>query len=336
MDGYNVQDPSARRYFTMIPNIVIENQKLSHAAMRLYFWYKRVCGDGNGGCYQSLTTICQNCSMRRQTAVNARRELEDHKLVETTRRKRKDGSDIITVTIIDVWEENDRRSDSATQPPKGESERETSPGPKGRLAPVRKGDCKKTTLKKTTKKKISRNRTTVSTEQPSFHLNGRRTKRKIQNKLLTEFDVQAGGRLLEILQKYDIDLGHRIKVETLAENIHKLRTREKNPVDESRIKILITWYRDHYSDEYVPGLRKRDDFRNNFGAIEAAMSRDNKSSISNNGQDSTLTKDEQLACRVRVELEKEGWKGDAVFQEECDVVLEEMGLEAGALSSDLV
>ena len=108
-EGHEIRDPSGRKFFTIIPNLIVDNQELSHAAFRLYIYYKRICGDNPSGiCFQTRKTISDNCSMNEDTVTKSRRLLESQGLISVENEVGRNGAQKIVVTLVDIWNKNNK------------------------------------------------------------------------------------------------------------------------------------------------------------------------------------------------------------------------------------
>ena len=87
-------------YRTEVPNVIF-SFKLSHAAFRLYCYFKKVAGDGQQ-CWQSLNTLSMNCQLRRASVVDCRNELEGHGLIRVERVNWK-GVFRTQIAIVNIW-----------------------------------------------------------------------------------------------------------------------------------------------------------------------------------------------------------------------------------------
>ena len=285
-------DVSEPKFFVMIPHMVI-NTKLSHAAFRLYCYYKATCGEEKDGkCFRSLAHIAEDCHMRRATVIDGRKELEEKKLVSVTTTKRKNGSRRVIVTIANVWAENTRREkerrryDPATEPPDGIVRSGNSPQYDPATCLVRSGYSNKNPYKNNPKKNKQVRGRLPSGKQPHTS-NGL---------LVSSFDEEAARRLRSIFTRYDSDL-QRSRVKTLAYQISRLRNDGKS---EDRIKVLFKWMYGHYGDEFTPKWYKASDVFDRFKQMEDAATRLNGSN--SNGR---TNKTHQAAAELIEELRNE-------------------------------
>lgn len=98
--------PGERRYFTMLPNVVIENPALTPADFRLYAYYARVCGQTGAACYKSARSIAADTGISERQQQTSRAHLAALGLVVVVER---DGFPV-TVRLVDVWDENARHA----------------------------------------------------------------------------------------------------------------------------------------------------------------------------------------------------------------------------------
>ncbi len=261
-----IQDLSTPRHYTMFPRIVVEMSNLSHTAVRLYLWYKSVCGQ-DGQCYQSLTTISKGCSMRRAAVIKSRKELEEVQLITIKRKKKRDGSERILISIVDVWKENNEKHDKerrgydrATESPKAGYDRGTGVVRSGYPNKIKGNKIKEEGTRRTSRRS--------SDASPNGFF-------------LTEWDRGKAAILRELLHRYGSELvqpPRQIRLDTLAKNFTRLRTERRMPED--RIEAVLDWLSKNYDDSYTPEIHKGDDFSRRFNQFEKAMKRWNI----NNGQ----------------------------------------------------
>lgn len=279
MSEFLIRDESARSHFTMIPNCVIDNPELSHTALRLYIWYKRVCGDGRDGqCYQSLKTICAGCSMRRSSAIDARRELETACLVRTEKSRGRDGGERVTVIIIDIWAQNEGKYRRREGGPNGilrGSEWDTEGGPNGILKedPLKKIQIEETEGGSDEPPNGVRPVNGSNGKHPTKKQNGRfydQTTMPVKNPKpgLSSFHLQCGERFKSILTRNDRKPGNQNR-KTLAEGFRLLEIVDKVP--RAEIITVLKWYRDNFAGQYVPKVYKSIDFRDRWNKLRDAM-----------------------------------------------------------------
>jgi predicted transcriptional regulator len=91
----------ARKYFTMIPNIV-DDAGLSVYAFRLYCHLMRVAGD-KGECWQSTRTLAEKCNMSPMSVSRAKRELTKAGFIKIELISGKAGRDYHHITVVDIW-----------------------------------------------------------------------------------------------------------------------------------------------------------------------------------------------------------------------------------------
>lgn len=95
-------------WWTRIPNIIFEELTDAYE-FRLYFHYKRVCGD-HGVCWQTNENIAKMTGMSAGMVTKARRALEEKGLIRCEMRKPlgSRGRPCWHVTILDIWEKNEQ------------------------------------------------------------------------------------------------------------------------------------------------------------------------------------------------------------------------------------
>ncbi len=80
------RQPQEDYRFAMIPYDVITMEGITPPAMKLYVWYKMICGESEEGrCWQSLTVIAKGSGMNRSTIIRARKKLEELGLIVVER-----------------------------------------------------------------------------------------------------------------------------------------------------------------------------------------------------------------------------------------------------------
>lgn len=105
MDEY--QNPHANKYFSMIEHIVIDKCIGNPFAYMLYSYYKRICGQKGGTCYQSRQHIQEGCGISTTTQKKCNVFLEEKGLIKVTHRTKEDGSpDTALIEILDIMPEN--------------------------------------------------------------------------------------------------------------------------------------------------------------------------------------------------------------------------------------
>ena len=88
---------------------------------------------------------------------------------------------------------------------------------------------------------------------------------------LSAFDLRAGRKLKQMLERRGILLGRRCKAETFSDCVRRLR--EFGRVSEEKLRDVISWYASHYHDDFVPQLRRGGDFYSKFDAITNARNK---------------------------------------------------------------
>ncbi len=157
--------------------------------------------------------------------------------------------------------------------------------------------------------------------------------------LISSFDKKAAGHLREVLVIHDADLvspPRRVRIDTLAKSIFRLRTERK--VDEDEIRTMIKWLKKEYSDTHTPDIHKADDLFSKWGKFRAARNR----WLSDNGEVevSKVEKDsESVANRVRNWLEQNDpdidfLAGGFAEQSEVEEALSALGMEAGSINAE--
>jgi len=99
------REDSNHTRFAMVPYLV-DDLKLSAAAVRLYLHLTRRAGEG-GTCNESQDNIARHCKMHKQTIVRAKKELEKAGLIKVKIEKlpsMKHPGHVIRV--IDIWDRN--------------------------------------------------------------------------------------------------------------------------------------------------------------------------------------------------------------------------------------
>ncbi len=318
MNGHLIRDPSSHRYYTQIPNMVIEKRELSHAAMRLYLWFKKVCGEGEGECYQSLTTLSEGCSMRRQTVVDARRELEHHKLVETERTVNKNGSSQILVTIVDIWKQNISQYDTVTKSPIGGSEKVTGA--------VRNGDGNKNPVNK-------KDSMSASKDADGECLRLERRKKRTPS----SFDHRAVKELRKVISKH-VKPNCKADMKDWANQIRLMRQKDEVPKEE--IQRIIKWYDNHIGEEYMVEFFSASALREKYksGKITSAMNKTNGQSLPSPTAAKAGREMEGMIYAVQEALAAKGMDtmNTPIMQEDVDGVLQEMGMEPGIVDANVV
>ncbi len=153
--------------------------------------------------------------------------------------------------------------------------------------------------------------------------------------LESAFTEEGAKRLMALLIKHEADLvqsPRRVKLSTLAKNF-KILLFDRN-ISKQRIKKVIRWLTDHYSDTYTPKIRKADDFARNFKRYEEAIQRSEEFGQSSRENIGAREWDKALlVSRVISELDNRDilppWK-----QSDIDDVLIRLGKTPGLLVND--
>ncbi len=95
-----------RRFYTVIPNLALDDSDLDPYAFRLLAHYRRVAGE-NSTCFQSWETIAAACRMSITKAKEARQTLIDLGYIAIEEESR--GRNTTTVRVLDRWNENMRK-----------------------------------------------------------------------------------------------------------------------------------------------------------------------------------------------------------------------------------
>jgi hypothetical protein len=127
----------------------------------------------------------------------------------------------------------------------------------------------------------------------------------------------------------------RVKAETFAKVIHRLRTDEKKGAGKEQIKAWLQWYREHYGEQYTPPMYKRDDLYNRWAKHQDAMKR----WFRDNGLVESVSTKPTVPHDLRNELigllEEDGWEfGDHLDQDHLDQVLGSMGRKPGSVRAE--
>lgn len=109
------------KWFTMIPNIILE-MGLSAHALALYLALKRSAGDGGGACFRSTDTLAQDAGMSPATVSRTKKELADSGLIIISERKRPQGGrPLHVIEVVPIWAANERYFLAKKQSPDGPS-----------------------------------------------------------------------------------------------------------------------------------------------------------------------------------------------------------------------
>ena len=331
--GYIIQDESAHRFFTQIPNIIIDNRELSHTAFRLYIWYKKVCGE-SGQCYQSIKTISEGCSMRRQSVIKSRRELEAQGLIRVEKSNNKNGSIQITVIILDIWKRNNKVYEVVRMgyavPKRGVR--------MGYVGGVRMGYCNKNPLENK-KGSLSTPKGVDQTCDSSFSPNERIRKKRQP----TKFHHRCAREFAKVVSSH-IKINCRANMIEWANQFRKMEENDKVP--KSTIRDTIKWYSRNIGGDYIPQAYSAKAFRQKYmdGKFTGAMEREKNG----NGEiTKTHTSDSppisetdriKVARKVkRLMIEQDCWLDETDWpQEELDEWLTENGFEVGVVTTDFL
>ena len=91
-----------RGYFTTVPNLILDDERVGPFEIALYLHYRRVAGDG-GVCFQGRDRIAKATGIGRTRVLEARARLVELGYIRVNER----GAPYPTeVTIADVWGEN--------------------------------------------------------------------------------------------------------------------------------------------------------------------------------------------------------------------------------------
>lgn len=94
--------PGERRYFTILPNLIVEDSRLTNADFRLYAYFVRVCGQNGGACFKAATTIAAVTGVSPRQQQESRRHLEELGYVSVNERPGLP----VEVRLADVWDDN--------------------------------------------------------------------------------------------------------------------------------------------------------------------------------------------------------------------------------------
>jgi len=96
-------------------------------------------------------------------------------------------------------------------------------------------------------------------------------RRRKPNPRLSKFDKRAGSRLLQIVTENNETSLWKIREETIAERVRRLR--EDAGIEKEKLKKWIDWLRHHYMDDDVAKFRRADDFFDHYKRHVDAMKR---------------------------------------------------------------
>jgi len=102
-----------RKYFTIIPNVIINKLKLNPYEKVLYMQYKCVAGE-DGACFMSNESLAEACGMSSRQVRYVKKELEKPRdelngksLISIQKRTREDGGDMTDCVVVnDICPEN--------------------------------------------------------------------------------------------------------------------------------------------------------------------------------------------------------------------------------------
>lgn len=101
MNNQGITDNSdLKKYRIELPNIIDDDMDPFQA--RLYMHYKRVCGAGNGECWEAVRTSATKCKMSPDKVTATRQWLTDNGWIQSEQ----DDKGIYHITIVDRWPEN--------------------------------------------------------------------------------------------------------------------------------------------------------------------------------------------------------------------------------------
>jgi len=132
-----------RRYFAMVPNMAIEDQRLSPSAFRLYCYFVRVCNQQqSGACFKAAGTIATDTGVSPRQQQRARAELVAAGYITVIERE---GQPVEVALLDEVWDENnDRYRLKRTTPAKmadpPSAKTAEVPGQNGRPTPAKMAD----------------------------------------------------------------------------------------------------------------------------------------------------------------------------------------------------
>lgn len=112
-----------RGYFAAIPHMADDDLNLYE--YRLYGHYKRVCGEQNEPCEESVRATAKACGMSHPMIIKARRSLEDKGYIKTFQADQKSP---IEITLNDLWPVNMARYSGHTVERKEEGGHTVSQG----------------------------------------------------------------------------------------------------------------------------------------------------------------------------------------------------------------
>ena len=304
MDEHEVRDESAHKDFTIIPNTVILWPGMTHSALRLYLWYKMVCGEKPGGrCWTSLNTVADGCAMSRHTVIAARKKLTELGLVDVSRSKTSAGNSKITVTIKNVWgkEVSWRQVNGSAKQAlavQGSSAKQT-------LTPVQSAHSasaiRALELDLLNYSKVNKTSPLAGDSEIGFALDGEKKHQPDEADKLAK-------KLYQGLHRYDLVLRWP-NMGAWGTVIRKFLKETTCTVE--KFSSVLDWYVEHIRDEFVPQAYSAKSFVEKFEKIVAAKNRsqeDNHEPVEDEYvPPPRATPEETAARRARMEAE------DAMF-----------------------
>ena len=246
----------------MMPYLFNSTYQLSSSAKALYIHYKWICGD-TGRCFQSLSTISKEANLSTPTIVKARRELESEGLIQVNKVSTKGGNKQVNVTIVNLWTRNNKVDFGG----RNGSDNECVTPKQNLLNNLFQA------IKKLSSAEIKNLSLTISKEEQEEEGGEVKKLRPRPN----DFNEKAARRFLNIFRDNNSDLAYPtppkrpVSVKTIAKIVGKLQ--DERGVSKEEIKLIVTWYRDHYNDPFTPKIHKVDDLFSSWGRIRDAKAR---------------------------------------------------------------
>lgn len=105
---YVKEDPAEPKFFSMIPNKVVDD--LGYAELALYVYYKRVAAD-QGRCWKSVKQVAEDLKMSIPKLWKTQAALVDAGLISVSKRTNEQGIECNSkvVSIVNVWQENNEK-----------------------------------------------------------------------------------------------------------------------------------------------------------------------------------------------------------------------------------
>lgn len=164
----------------------------------------------------------------------------------------------------------------------------------------------------------------------------------------TEFDRKAAGQLRSLLMKHGCDLvasvnkRRGVKIETLQRTIASLRI--DRGVSKDCIRQVLAWLEDHYSDKYVPKIRRADDLCRHWERYWQAFVNNTEGTegvdkVASWEKDTPEYKAKvELTERVREWLVDQGYieEWQEITKHELKTALKALGEKPNALTEDFV